>query len=243
MKIYIEIVFLLNFLLDFMILYGTKRLLKINKSIYRIILGSLIGMMITFIINIKINSFELFFVKIIFSFIMISTSFGFRNILKNMFYFYLISIILGGFLYLFNINSSFYTNIVLLIIISPIVIYFTIYELIKHKLDICNKYFVTIFYRNKKYKLEGFIDTGNKLKSNYSSKSVILVNLSIPYKRVIFVPYKAINKEGIIPCIMPDKIIINNKEINNCLVGLVKDKFNIGDCNCILPNKLREELC
>ena len=42
---------------------------------------------------------------------------------------------------------------------------------------------------------------------------------------------------------MPDKIIINNKEINNCLVGLVKDKFNIGDCNCILPNKLREELC
>ncbi len=41
---------------------------------------------------------------------------------------------------------------------------------------------------------------------------------------------------------MPEKVIINNKEFNNLLIGLAKDKFNLEE-NCILPNRLKEELC
>ena len=243
MKVYIEFIYIINFLLDFMILYGTKRLLKINKSIIRIIISSLFGMMSTLLLYINISNLELFIIKIFFSITMIIIAFGFNNIIKNTFYFYLISIILGGMIYLFNFKVSFYTNYILLMVVSPIIIYFVVKELINHKLIINDKYDVSIIYNKKVYRLEGFIDTGNKLESPISKKSVILVNLKISSNKLIYIPYKALNTSGVIPCIKPDKIIVNNKIISNCLVGLSHDKFELNGCNCILPNRIKEDLC
>ena len=242
MKVYIELIYILNFLLDFMILYGTKRLLKINKKTTRLLLGSLIGMMTTLLINIKLTTISLLLIKILFSIIMIITSFGIKNIIKNTIYFYAISIIIGGTIYLFDLNESFYLNYLLLIILTPIIIYITTKELNNYKLNIKDKYLVAITYNKKTYNLEGFIDTGNKLKSPISKKSIIIVNLKINPINIIYVPYKALNTIGIIPCIKPDKILINNKEIKNYLVGLAKDKLELNNYNCILPNKLKEDL-
>ena len=243
MKVYIEFIYIINFLLDFMILYGTKRLLKINKSIIRIIISSLFGMISTLLLYINISNLELFIIKIFFSITMIIIAFGFNNIIKNTFYFYLISIILGGMIYLFNFKVSFYTNYILLMVVSPIIIYLVVKELINHKLIINDKYDVSIIYNKKVYRLEGFIDTGNKLESPISKKSVILVNLKISSNKLIYIPYKALNTSGVIPCIKPDKIIVNNKIISNCLVGLSHDKFELNGCNCILPNRIKEDLC
>jgi stage II sporulation protein GA (sporulation sigma-E factor processing peptidase) len=243
MKVYIEFIYIINFLLDFMILYGTKRLLKINKSIIRIIISSLFGMMSTLLLYINISNLELFIIKIFFSITMIIIAFGFNNIIKNTFYFYLISIILGGMIYLFNFKVSFYTNYILLMVVSPIIIYLVVKELINHKLIINDKYDVSIIYNKKVYRLEGFIDTGNKLESPISKKSVILVNLKISSNKLIYIPYKALNTSGVIPCIKPDKIIVNDKIISNCLVGLSHDKFELNGCNCILPNRIKEDLC
>jgi len=98
------------------------------------------------------------------------------------------------------------------------------------------------YIKNKLYSLEGFVDTGNRLTSLIKKEPVILVNLKIPSKKIIYVPYKALNTEGVISCIRPDKVIVGNKEFNHCLIGLAKDKFNIDGSNCILPNKFKEEL-
>ena len=236
MKIYFEEVFILNFLLDFMILYGTKRILKRNNKLIRIIIGSIVGSFTTFLLFININNLLLFILKLFISILLIIITFGFKNIIKNIIYFYLISIILGGSCYLFDINSH-----IGLILSNFIVVIILIREFLSYKEIFTNKYLVTIIYKNKKYKLEGFIDTGNRLKDSISNKDVILTNLNINSVD-LFVPYKALNTNGIIPCIRPDKVIINNKIINNCLVGISKDKFHL-DYNCILPNKLKEELC
>lgn len=242
MKIYIELVFIVNFLLDFIILYGTKKLLKLNKSNKRLILASIIGSLSTIIIFLKITNIILIILKILLSLILIIVSFGKSNILINTFYFYLISIIVGGTIYLFDLNKNLYFNYLILIILSPIIIYLLIKELNKHRLNINDKYLVEITISKKKYKLEGFIDTGNRLSSPIKKEPVILVNLRINYNKVIYIPYKALNTEGIIPCIKPDKIMINNKQIKNYLVGLATDKFTIDNVNCILPNKLKEDL-
>lgn len=242
MKIYIELVFIVNFLLDFIILYGTKKLLKLNKSNKRLLLASIIGSLSTIIIFLKITNIILIILKILLSLILIIVSFGKSNILINTFYFYLISIIVGGTIYLFDLNKNLYFNYLILIILSPIIIYLLIKELNKHRLNINDKYLVEITISKKKYKLEGFIDTGNRLSSPIKKEPVILVNLKINYNKVIYIPYKALNTEGIIPCIKPDKIMINNKQIKNYLVGLAADKFTIDNVNCILPNKLKEDL-
>lgn len=181
-------------------------------------------------------------IKFILSFIIILTSFGKNNIVKNLFYFYLISIILGGTIYLFDLNSSYYFNFLILITASPFLIYLFVKELRNYKNTYSNKYEVEIHINSKKYNLEGFIDTGNRLSSPIKKEPVILVNLKINAKNIIYVPYKALNTSGIISCIRPDKVLIGNKEFNHCLIGLAKDKFTLDGVNCILPNKFKEEL-
>ena len=243
MKIYFEFVFLLNFLLDFMILYGTKRLLKRNKPLKRIFFGSILGSFTTILLYIKINSIILFLLKGLFSILMNLISFGKKELLKNIFYFYTISILIGGSIYLLDIHNNYCLQMIILLLLTPILIFIMIKELVRDRKIIDNKYLVDITIHKKIYHLEGFIDTGNQLTSPIKKEGVILVNLKVTSKKIIYVPYKALNTEGVIPCIRADNIVINKKSYNHYLIGLARDKFEIEGANCILPNKLKEELC
>ena len=242
MKIYIELVFILNVLLDYMILYGTKRLLNRDCYNYRIIISSIIGGFSIIFLYIKVSSFILLFFKIIISIIMNLIAFGRKEVFKNTFYFYLISIILGGTLYLINIKTSFYENIIYLIFMFICILIIFIKEYKKYKFNIQDSYEVIVDVLNHTYKFKGFIDTGNSLKSPISNKGVILINEDINTSMSYFIPYKALNYEGVLKIIKPDKIIINNKEIKSCLIGISKCEININGFNCILPNRLKEEL-
>ena len=240
---YIEWILLINFLLDFMILYGTKRILKINTSLKRLFLGAILGSSTTFILFFKLSATILLLLKIIISFNMILISFGLKNILKNLFYFYLISFQLSGIIYLLDLKTNPVFYYLVLIISSILIVFILLKEINTWKYTLKDKYSVKIIIKKKEYLLEGIIDTGNQLKSLFSNKCIILVNLNIKVDRIIYIPYKALNTNGVLPCIKADKIIINNQEIQNCLIGLSKEEFSLEQGNCLLPNKLKEELC
>ena len=242
MKVYFEFIFIVNFLLDFMILYGTKKLLKIKKKNIRIFLGSITASFTSFLLFIDVSNIVLLLIKLLLSGIIILVAFGRCNFLNNLFYFYLVSIILGGVIYLFDLNSSYYFNFLILLLSSPIIIFLLVKEFLTYKNTYANKYEVTIIIKNKKYSLEGFIDTGNRLVSPIKKEPVILVNLKLNINNVIYVPFKALNTEGIISCVRPDKVLVGTKEFRNCLIGLAKDKFAVDGVSCILPNKFKEEL-
>ena len=243
MKLYLDLFLVLNFVFDFFLLFGTKKILKRKTSIKRILFGSIFGSISVLFLFIELTTIKLLILKTILSIFLILISFGFKNFLINITYFYLLSIILGGSLYLFEINI-YSLNYFLLLLIAPIIIYLYIKENIKYKTIYSNNYIVEIYLNNKVYKLEGMIDTGNELKDPYTKKGVILVNLKIDYTKYkyLFVPYNALNTKGIIPCIKPDKIIIEDKIYKNYLIGLSKDKFNLHGVGCILPNQFKEEL-
>ena len=106
---YIDLLFIINYLFDLLILQTINVTLKRNINFKRLLLGSLVGSLsiIILFININILIFKLFL-----SFIIIIVSFGYKDhiyFLKNILYFYFISILLGGFIYYlkveFNINS------------------------------------------------------------------------------------------------------------------------------------------
>ena len=239
MKIYLDLILIINFIIDYLLLYGTKKILKNKTSIKRILLGSIIGSISSLLLIYQNN----IIIKILLSILIIIITFGINNIIKNTTYFYLLSIILGGTLYLFDLNI-YKLNYQILLIISPILIYLYIKENIKYKNIYLNNYIVEIYINNKLYKLEGMIDTGNELKDPYKKRSIILVNINLDYRqfKYLFVPFNALNTQGIIPCIKPDKIIINNKIFTNYLIGLSKDKFHLNGVECILPNTIKEEL-
>ncbi len=247
MKIYIDLYFLINYILDITLLIGTAKVLKLKIHFKRYLLGALVGNISILLLFIQVNEIELFFLKILISSFMILATFGRRNFFKTIFYFYILSIILGGSFYLLDINfnysdRAYYVNYLLLMIVSPILLYLFIRENIQTKRANTHKYLVEITYKNDVFTTYGIIDTGNCLVDPYKKRSVILVDypFSLDERNRILVPFKALNTTGLLDCFVPDKVLINDKELKNYLVGISNKELNLCGCRCILPNDLVE---
>ena len=241
---YIDLVIVLNLVIDFLILFFLNKLLKRNTSLFKIVLGTLIGSLSLIVLFIPLSSFMLFLLKIIVSILMIIVTFGYHNIkylINNLTYFYLLGIIIGGAIYLNNNSQYFnYKNYLLV----PLVLY--IYNKINNKIKYFNKrYPLKIIVNNKIIEAIGLVDNGNKLRDPYFNKSIIIVdqklinNIDLKY---LYVPYKALNYEGIIKCFKPQSISILNKSITNVLIGLSNMSFNIDGVNCLLNEEIMENI-
>ena len=138
MKIYIDLVLLLNFGFDLILLFGVAIILRRQTTLKRLLLGALVGSLTILSMFIEMSSLTLFLIKIIVSILMVLIVFGYHDIKylgNNLFYLYTSSILLGGFLYFLNLQFSykneglvFYfeglsVNVIVLIILSPIIIY------------------------------------------------------------------------------------------------------------------------
>lgn len=261
MKLYLDLLFLLNFSFDSLLLFSTSYILKRNVSIKRILFGGLIGGISVFILFFKINSFELFILKLIISILMCLASFSYKNFkytLKNLIFLYITSIFLGGALYLLNIKFSykqkgiifyhnpFSINWIILIIITPIILYIYIKQLKSLKTDYTNYYKVDIVLKNgEKIKSVGFLDTGNKLIDPYLKRPIIIVdenkikNLTID--NYLFVPISTISSKSFIKCVPIKELYINNKKIRKkALLGISKKKIKMDGIECILNSKILE---
>lgn len=255
MKIYIDLVFIINYIFDFIVLLSTSIILKRRNNIFRIILGSLFGSLTIFILFIRFNTISLFLYKIIISIIMVIITFGFKDIkyfFNNIYYLYMISIILGGIIYFYNNQiksnqgllfiSSYKYNLFFGIILSIVGIYIYIKN-IKILKNNYNKYLKVILYINKReITLNAFLDTGNKLIDPYTFKPIILVNRELinNNNKVLLVPYKTCNNNGLLECIKIDKIYIDGYGFRkNCLIGLT-DPIKIDDIDCILNERILE---
>lgn len=253
MKLYIDLILLLNFIFDFILLLTVKIIFKRNIKFYRLIIGSILGSLSIFFLFIKITSIELFIFKIIISILMILITFGKKDFLTNIFILYIASIILGGFLYMINIEFSykqegliFYNNkninIIILLILTPIIlyIYYKQNKLFKNKLN--NYYQVDIVYNNKIRHYNDYLDTGNKLYDQYKKRPInLLYDPLFKYKeeKIIYVPFKTLNNEGLIKCIKIDKLIIDNKYIiKDAIIGISNEPFKINDSELILHSNI-----
>lgn len=260
MKIYLDVVLLINFGFDFILLLSVSLILKRNTKIYKLLIGAFIGSISILTLFAKINSLQLFFIKIIISILMCISAFKYKNLkytIKNIIFLYISSIVLGGALYLLNIEFSyknqgiiFYKNklsinFVVLIIMSPIILYIYIKESKNLKNNYSNYRNVEIYINNDKLKYTGYIDTGNKLKDPYKKRPIILINNNYIQKKdinKIFVPAHTIIGIKIIECIKINKLKIDNKEIKKeVLLGFIDKKIKIDGIDCLLNTEIMEE--
>lgn len=260
MKIYIDLILLLNFVFDFLLLLTVSIILRRNTRINKIILGGFIGSLSTLLLFINVNSVILFLLKLIISILMILITFGYQNIkyfLRNIFYLYMTSIVLGGFIYYLNTTFSykqkgmiFYNNglsinYIVLIIFSPIILYIYIRQGINLKNTYNNYYNISFYYNDKLIEYTGFLDTGNRLL--YKNRPVILINKNdfkekIKDEKIIMIPYKTIEKNNILRGFKIEELMLNKKEIKKDIyIGLIDEEINIDGVSCILHYKLLEE--
>ncbi|MBQ9181301.1 MAG: sigma-E processing peptidase SpoIIGA [Bacilli bacterium] len=259
MKIYVDLILFLNFSFDFILLLCVSLILKRKAKILSLIIGAFIGSLSTLFLFVNISSLELFIYKIFISVIMCITTFKFKNIkytLNNLLYLYLSSIVLGGGLYLVNdqfslknnglifVNNGFSINLIILVIFSQIIIYIYIKKLNRLKNNYNHYYNAVLYINNNIYKLTAYLDTGNKLKDPYKNRPVILVLNSVfntSFDHYLLVPYKTIDKEGVMKCIKADKIYIEGIGTRyNFLVGLINKKIEFDGINCILQENILE---
>ena len=257
MKIYLDLIMLLNFAIDFILLLTVSLILKRNIKITKIMLGAFIGGISILFLFFNINNILLFLLKLIISILMILITFGYKTIkytLVNLLYLYMTSIILGGFLYLLNLefsykhigiiffNNGLSINFIFLIIFSPLILYIYIKQTKNLRYNYSNYYNIVIINKRKKYKYTAYMDSGNVLVDNLTNKSVILIDkrkLLFDIKEFRLIPYMGVNGTNMIKVIKIDKLLFNNKEYSNVLLGIM-DKISLDGVDVILNRKLLE---
>lgn len=249
MTVYIDLVCIINFIYDFLILLTVSFTLKRNRKIYYYILSSLIGVLSIFLLFLKINNIILFLLKILISVIMVIVAFGYKSIkytISNIIYFYITSIILAGFLYLIKGNSSnFNLNYIVLLIIGPIILFIYYKSNKKLKNTYSDYYKIKIVFDNIEYNLVSFYDNGNNLKDPISRKSIIIVENSrlekiYNIRSPVYVPVITVKGTHLMKCFKPSYIILNDKKIYNYLIGESSIKFSDG-VECLLNKSLKED--
>ena len=233
MKMYIDLFFIFNVIMDYIIIMSTSILLKRRTSYIRMILSSLIGGISSLVLFTSLNKIVIEIISIV---IMVLISFGYNDIrylIKNILYMYILSTLLGGIIYLFNIkvsNSMFLTYLIIIVISIEVMILYMKEN--KKMRSIYNNYYkVDIYFKDReKLSLIGFVDTGNNLYDPYKKRPVIIVSDKyIKEDKYILVPYHTISGNGLLKCIKPDIIFIDGIGYKgNVLIGF-SDSFNFGD--------------
>lgn len=262
MKIYVDLILLLNFGFDLILLFGTGVLLRRQTDLKRLVLGSLIGSLTILSMFIEMTSFALFLVKIVVSILMVLVTFGYHDLRymgKNLFYLYTSSVILGGFLYFLNVQFSyknegllFYynglsVNVIVLIIFCPVILYFYVKQGLELKNHYSHYYHIDIYLRNGMViETTAFLDTGNHLEDPYKKRPIILLNrnlIEVDYEdyNLLLVPYEALNHHGLLQCVIPEKIFIQGVGFrSDFLVGIASEEIKLDGVGCILNQRLLE---
>ncbi len=260
MEIYIDLVFLLNMAFDFLLLMTVNIVLCRGKKIVDILSGSIVGGFSIFLLFYIKSSFTLFILKIIISVIMLVITFGYNDLryfIRNFIYLYMTSIVLGGFLYLLNLQLSYKNNgivfyhdglsinFIFLLITSPIIIYIYIKQCKYLKNNYNHYHNITLIYNNKKINLIGFVDTGNHVVDPVTKKSVILIDkrkfiYNLNMFKMNLIPIFTATGNSLLKCVSVDEVIIDKNRKINVLIGLMDNKIPIDGVDCILNEKILE---
>jgi len=193
MTIYLDIIFLENLILNFLILFAVGIETKSKVKFVRIVVSSVVGSAYTVLLYmINNNFFHSIIMKILLSLVMNYIAYKtdkIKEILKKIVYFYLTSFVFGGgalaLIYVVNtgkisihngVISGKYTLLTIMIgvIVSFIVIIIS-FKLIKNKITkkdlVCN---IKIIVNDKQIQTKALIDTGNFLKEPITNIPVIV---------------------------------------------------------------------
>ncbi len=200
MTVYIDIIFLENLVINYIILYATGIISKVKIKHIRILIGSLIGAtysIIYYLINLKIYSN--IFLKIILSIAIIYVSFkpkSFKILGKQILLFYLVSFVFGGaaiaIIYMVNSKGITIQNGVLVgsytiktILLGVIIAYITVvvaFNIVRTKISkrdlICD---IKVTLNNQEINTKAMIDTGNLLKEPITNIPVVVMEHTLFY--------------------------------------------------------------
>lgn len=201
MTIYVDVVLFENLIMNYIILFTTSQILKIEPKHIRIILASLLGAIYSIIAYMNIlDIYSKIPLKILLSIIIVYVAFNpqtVKKMWKYILFFYLVSFVFGGaafsLIYIVKPQEILMKNGLFLgtyplkiAILGAIVAFITItivFKLAKNKISkkdlFCE---MEICINNKKIETKTMVDTGNMLKEPITNTPVVVVEHMLLYE-------------------------------------------------------------
>lgn len=259
--IYVDVLFVVNFFITFLLLLLTAKLTKQKEKPLRLTAASALGGAYALIILApRLPSAVLWLTKAAAALVLVLIAFGFCNLKKYLqsFLMFLFSnfvflgIIAGGWMLLkpdsvVIKNSTVYFDIsaraLLIIALAAYLIAVVIIRLHDRRADKKEIYDVTVETHGKRVHLYAFADSGNNLVEPFSAYPVIIAKKSLfpdtETQRVI--PYETVGGEGMLTAFKPEKVVVassgNQIEIENVYIAL-SDRIKNEDYSAILNPKI-----
>lgn len=205
--VYLDVVFAINFFMDFVLLWATSKFSQVRTSFLRLTVGALIGACYSLALMLpSLHSFLAFSAKILFSVMMVFAAFPPlrpRKFLQVLGYFYLVAFTMGGamlgaiylisrdqdlygimngiFVFLANVR---YTWLIAAVAAAFILVRYGVGFVKKNFLHSLFKVPVMIRFGDKSISTKALVDTGNQLKDPLTLKPVMILEFDV-LKRVL----------------------------------------------------------
>lgn len=240
-ELYIDVLFLINFLMDYILLLLARRILKCSATHGNVCLGASVGAFLTCVVVVWIQNmfvrFILFhgFINILMIIIGLKIR-GIRKSIKAFLTLYISGFLLGGvFEFVYQYVGT-YIEVGSLFFVIAIACYYIACAVLSilMKLFQFGDYYcqVILILGDKKCRTQAIVDTGNHLTDPLTGKAVSvigrktaeeLLNNTLPDK-IRFIPYRSIGKShGVIPVITLDCMCIEDEEnewVEHPLIGI-----------------------
>lgn len=249
LNIYIDVLVLLNLYVDYVLLFATGKLCSVRIKQKRLIFGAIAGAVSSLVIILPSNTVISIIYSVLLSVIISLIAFGRVNLLKHSAVMYILSCLYTGISMLLWILSN-STNIIinnnavyfdispLLLIISTVLVYFTIsifkrFIFRKHEDREC---MLRLEYNNKSVCVRCLIDSGNLLKDELTNNPIIIINnkcasliLGNNYNKIEnlyhikgfrIIPINSVNGQGVLTAFKPDKILAELSDKTVCINGI-----------------------
>ena len=209
MTVYVDIIFIENLIINYIILYAVGIISKLKINQFRIIISSIIGALYSVIYYIaNVGIYQNFILKIILSIVMVYIAYetkNFKGLIKKIVLFYLVSFVFAGaslgIIYMVNSQNvtiqngilvgSYTIKTILIGIIIAFIIIVTGFSIVKTKLSkkdlICD---IKVKINEKELETKAMIDTGNFLKEPITNIPVVVLEHTLLYD---FIPKEILN--------------------------------------------------
>lgn len=222
-ELYVDVLFLVNFMMDYILLLIVRKMLQCTATHGRICIGAAVGSLLTCLVVILPIPYAI--IKLILFHVLVNTCMirvglkikTIRSFLKAIIMLYIGSVLLGGIMEIFRT----YVRIGSFFFVVAIVGYYIVLGIWKFVsyMQRWNQYhcMVDLYLGNKKYQIKGMIDTGNGLRDPISGTPVNILDRHTArtlfgeehLKDVRYIPYQSIGKKaGVLPAVQLERMCI-----------------------------------
>lgn len=252
-ELYVDILFVINFMMDYMLLIIVKGIVKCSTTHVRILLASIIGSLLTcgvIVLPIPYIGVKLFLFHIVINSIMIIVGFQiktYRQFIANYIFLYIGGFLLGG---VFEYFQQ-YVTISSLFFVLAVGSYWSvrgIWKFIGYYHSYQSRWYdVELYIGKEMLRVKALLDTGNGLVDTYTGEPVHIMNQNIfqeffPHmsiEKARYIPYHSLGNRGTMLVINVNRMhLIGAKEIwiDSPLIALCEDEISINNSYQMIIN-------